>query len=554
MYDEGYDWTQRKYGEAKDLDSLVCRYTPPIARNPESGIYYDNDAALTVCEFFPRFLKHTRGEWAGRPFWLLGWWAEEVIMPLFGWKRPDGLRLFRTAHIEVPKKHGKTPIAMGLMGYMTFADGEYGAYAVAAAAAEKQASLVFDLLKWQCEHGPLRKHCVTYERKIHFKPTDSYAEVISGKANVQDGMELSYVGIDELHRHESRETFEVLDYATSARRQPMQVTTTTAGTWDPTSIYHEQHELAVRVQNEVITEESFFPYVLAAEKDDDWQSEEVWLKINPALGSGIKKWDMMRKWAREAKDSPAKETNFKRLHLNVVVNAVSGWMDMGSWMNCPALPDGCSLENRVCYGGLDLSTRVDLTAFGLTFPPSNDLPYWVWRVWCWMPESKLVARGRESSLPWGVWVHSGLITVTQGNAVDYTKVSDDIIGLKSKYKIREIGFDSRNAGTVEQTLEKAGFALVDMPQNVVTYNAPMKEIEALVQRGLLNHGNNEVLNWAVSNVVTWGDTSGNVRPDKRRSKDKIDPAVSCLMGMGRALANAGKFQSNFFSNGLQYLS
>lgn len=549
MWDEGYDWTQRRHEEVKNLDSLVCRYTPPIARDPSSGVYCDRDAALSVVEFFPRFLQHTRGEWARKPFWLFGWQAEEIIMPLFGWMRQDGYRLFRTAHIEVPKKNGKTPLAMGVMAYMWCADGEPGAYAVAAASAEKQASLVFDLLKWQCENGPLRKHCTVYDKKVHFKPTDSWAEVISGKANVQDGMELNYAGIDELHRHESRDTFEVLDYATSARRQPMQVVTTTAGTWDPTSIYHEQHELAVRIQNEIITEETFFPYVLAAEEADDWQSEEVWLKCNPGLGSGIKKWDQMRKWGREAKDSSAKQVNFLRLHLDRVVNAVHGWMDMSAWIGCDTPVDLESLSGRACYGGLDLSTRVDLTSFGLTFPPTGEDPHWRWLVWNWMPERKLLERNSESSLPWGAWVRRGLIEVTQGNAVDYTQVAAEIIGLGKLYKIQEIGFDQRNAGTVEQTLQEAGFTLIDMPQNVVTYNAPMKEIEALVQRGLIAHGNNEVLNWAIGNVVAWHDMTGNIRPDKRRSKDKIDPAVSIFMAMGRALVNAGKGESVYEKRG-----
>jgi phage terminase large subunit-like protein len=161
-------------------------------------------------------------------------------------------------------------------------------------------------------------------------------------------------------------------------------------------------------------------------------------------------------------------------------------------------------------------------------------------VWNWIPERKLIERSSESSLPWLAWVQRGLITRTQGNAVDYTQVATEIIALKERYKIKQIGFDLRNAGTVEQMLEAAGFTLVDMPQNVVTYNAPMKEIEALVQRGLIAHGNNEVLNWAIGNVVAWTDMSGNVRPDKRRSKDKIDPAVSIFMAMGRAMVNQGK--------------
>lgn len=569
MWDDGYDWTQRRYEEVRDLDSLVCRYTPPVARDPESGVYFDRDAALAVVEFFPRFLRHTRGEYAKKPFWLFGWQAEEIIMPLFGWKRNDGYRLFRSAHIEVPKKNGKTPIAMGIMAYMWCADGEEGAYAVAAASAQKQASLVFDLLKWQCEHGPLKKHVVVYTDKLYFKPTDSWAEVISGKANVQDGMELNYAGIDELHRHESRDTFEVLDYATSARRQPMQVVTTTAGTWDPTSIYHEQHEFAVRIQKELITEETFFPYVLAAEEDDDWESEEVWLKCNPGLGSKIKKWDQMRKWHREAKDSPAKKINFLRLQLDRVVNAVHSWLDMDAWIACAETLHMIRLEGKLCYGGLDLSTRVDLTSYGNVFPPFgrdlekgefeseaiNELWWklWKWLSYNWIPERKLIERSSESSLPWLAWVQRGLITRTQGNAVDYTQVASDIIALKAHYKIKEIGFDQRNAGTVEQMLQAAGFTLVDMPQNVVTYNAPMKEVEALVKRGLICHGNNEVLNWAMGNVVAWSDTSGNIRPDKRRSKDKIDPAVSIFMAMGRALLNYGKRRSTFFTSGMTVL-
>lgn len=81
--------------------------TPADARAVEEGCRFDLKAAVRVRDFFARFLRHSKGEWAGKPFDLLPWQWDDLVAPLFGWLRPDGTRRFRAAYVEIAKKNGK---------------------------------------------------------------------------------------------------------------------------------------------------------------------------------------------------------------------------------------------------------------------------------------------------------------------------------------------------------------------------------------------------------------------------------------------------------------
>jgi phage terminase large subunit-like protein len=134
------EWKRRAKAEGwsgfvrSDADELACR----------QGFYFDRQAAERVFRFFERVLRHSKGAWGGQPFLLEPWQKDELLGPIFGWKRPDGTRRFRRAHIELPTKNGKSSIAAGVGLYMLRGDGEPGADVFSAATRKEQASLVHD--------------------------------------------------------------------------------------------------------------------------------------------------------------------------------------------------------------------------------------------------------------------------------------------------------------------------------------------------------------------------------------------------------------------------
>jgi phage terminase large subunit-like protein len=283
-----------------------------------------------VRESFARHLTHVKGEWAGTKFELAEWQFREIVEPLFNTRRPDGLRQFRTAYVEVPRKNAKSTLAAGLALYLLYADGEAGAEIISAAADRQQAHVTFDIAKSMVEADPvLRAMTVVYRRELYVPSTGSSHKVISSESYTKHGLNLSGAVVDELHAHESRELLDVLATSMGARRQPILFIITTAG-HDRTSVCWQLHEHAVRVRDRVVSDPSFLPVLYGAEETDDWTSVDVWQRANPGYGVTIKP-DFLAQEFRRAREMPAYENAFKRLHLNIWTSVETKWLDMATW-------------------------------------------------------------------------------------------------------------------------------------------------------------------------------------------------------------------------------
>ncbi|ABL70155.1 terminase large subunit domain-containing protein [Paracoccus denitrificans] len=124
------------------LVKLACaRHLEDLKTGKTRSLSWDRAAALHAIEFFSH-LRHSTGEWAGQPF-VLQPWQQFVVGSVFGWKRADGLRRFRTAYVEVARKNGKSALLAGIALYALIADGEAGAHVYAAATTRDQARIVF---------------------------------------------------------------------------------------------------------------------------------------------------------------------------------------------------------------------------------------------------------------------------------------------------------------------------------------------------------------------------------------------------------------------------
>lgn len=505
----------------------------------ELGYWFDERAARGAVNFFEKLLVHVKGEWAGQPFELQDWQREKIVEPLFGWKREDGTRRYRTAYIEVPRKNGKSTLAAGLALYLLFADGEFGAEVYSAAADKDQAAIVYELAKQMVEATPmLAKRAEVFKRSMMVQEANASYRVLSADAYTKHGLNAHGVVIDELHAQPTRDLVDVLVTSTGARRQPLVVMITTAG-FDRESVCWEYHEYARQVVEGIIEDDSFFGFIAAADKDDDWLDESIWEKANPGYGVTVKP-DYLRQEARRAEQTPAYQNTFRRLHLNQWTQQETRWLDVERWDACGDPLDLNLLKDAVCFGGLDLASNSDLAAFVLDFPSeAGEDERHVWLPFFFMPEEGIIEKGRQDRVAYDAWVRDGLIVATPGNVIDYAFIVAKIEELGEIYDIREIAFDRWGAFQVSQQLEGAGFTMVGFGQGFASMSGPTKDLLRLVLDGRLRHGGNPVLRWMADNLVVQSDAAGNVKPTKAKSRNKIDGMVAGVMALDRAVRHGG---------------
>lgn len=506
-----------------------------------NGCYFDSEAADRVVWFFENVLRHSTGQWAGKPFILEPWERDELLRPLFGWKAADGTRRFRLGYVEIPKKNGKSAICSGISLYLLVADKEPGAQVFNAAADKEQASIVFSEARNMVKASALSKLLTITDSKkrIDYADTRSFMRVISSEAYTAEGLNIHGLVFDELHAQKNRELWDALRYGGAARRQPLLLSITTAG-WDTTSICYEQHEYAKKVISGEIQDDSFFALIYAADNEDDWTSPKVWKKANPCLGVTINERDFASACA-EAQASPVKQNAFKRYRLNIWTAQAERWLKPEAWAKCA--PSGCAdpiawrkrtierLAGESCFAGLDLGSISDLTAFVLLFPDSGIL-----LPWFWIPEAALQRKDNTNRDLYRTWVGQGFLNVTPGNVTDYDCVRRDIGALK--FGIKELAVDRLFQGAqLCSDLLADGFDVIAFGQGFLSMAAPCKEFEERVLAGNFNHGNNPVLSWMASNVAVATDEAGNMKPTKpkKESAFKVDGIVAAIMALGRAM-------------------
>ena len=497
--------------------------------------HYDKGKADRAVKFI-EMLKHTKGKWAGKRFWLFPW-QEQVVRDIFGIIDENGNRQFRTSYVEIPKKNGKSELAAAVALYLLYADGEPSAEVYGAAADRQQASIVFDVANQMVQMCPAlmkRSKIMAATKRIVNYSNAGFYQVLSAEVGTKHGLNVSGLVFDELHTQPNRQLYDVLTKGSGdAREQPLYFLITTAGT-DRESICYELHMKAVDILAGRKIDHTFYPVVYGMADDEDWSDEANWYKANPSLGQTIK-IERVRDMFREALDNPAEENVFRQLRLNQWVSSLTRFIpehiyDLG---NQPIDMD--ALEGRDCYAGLDLSSTGDITAFVLMFPPRSDEEKYICLPYFWIPEDTIPIRVRRASVPYDVWEKQGYLMATEGNVIHYGFIERFIEEAGMKYHILEIAFDRWGATQMVQDLEGMGFTVVPFGQGYKDMSPPTKEYYKLLMEGRIIHGGHPVLRWMAGNVVVDTDPAGNIKPTKAKSAEKIDGIVATIMALDRCI-------------------
>lgn len=547
-------------------------------------------------------LRHTKGQWAGAPFRLFDWQANEIVKPLFGTLVEDGeiisrhpkpnyngriicdceiehskygdvvwykgvkrldaeiigagsavlrpTRQYRKCYVEIPKKNGKSEIAAGIALALLFLDDESAAEVYGAATDRDQAAIVFDVARdMVLQSNALKKRTRIIDSRKRLIFGNSYYRVLSAEAHSKHGYSPHGVIFDELHAQPNRDLYDVLTLGSgSARRQSLFFFITTAG-YDRNSICWEVHEYAEKIISGVIKDDRFLAVVYKAADDDDWTSEDVWKRANPSFGEIIK-IDDLRSECEEAKSSPALQNTFRRLRLNQWTQQADRWIDMALWDSQAGLVIEEELLGAVCYGGLDVSSVSDFTSWTMAFPQPDGSVKFIYRYWC--PESKVFDKRNKYASSYQVWVRNGHLIATPGNAIDKAFVKRQILEDFEKFNVTDVNVDALFQGydlAMELAQELGENRIVPMRQGFLSYAAPMKDFEERILKRQIHHGGNPITRFCADNVVVVQDAAGNLKPDKEKSSEKIDGIVTTIMSLDR-LGRHKKIRSVYEDRGV----
>lgn len=498
---------------------------------------WDLAAAQRAIRFFPAVLRLSDGQFEGAPF-NLGVWQQFITGSLFGWKRPDGTRRFRTAFIITGKGSGKSPYAAGTGHYMLVADGEQRAQVYAAAAKKDQARIIFNTAVAMRDHSPgLTARLQTSGKPPHTwnlldTKTNSFFRPLSSD-NKQSGAIVHCALVDEIHEHEDSNTVDMLRAGTKGRRQPLIFEISNTG-FDRNTVCYDHYDYSIRVLQGIHTDDSWFAYVCALDEGDDWTDERVWAKANPNLGVSIQ-LDYLRGRVNEAIGMPSIQNVVRRLNFCEWTDAEVVGIPVEQWMAGAEPFDESELAGRECFLGLDLSAVNDLTSGQYFFPAVDGKKARLVRRY-WLPGKDLPTRCKQDRVPYDLWAQQGHLTVQPGNhrALRFDLVEKQILEDSQNFVIREIAIDPFGAMNLMNQLSDQGFSVVVMQQGFTILSPPTKELLRLVALEEIEHGGDPVLKWMAANVALEQNAVGDIRPNKKKSRARIDGIVAAIMAIDRA--------------------
>lgn len=505
------------------------------------GLRFVAELGERVVQFVEKFCRHHKGEWAGRPL-VLEEWQRRIIRILFGWLRADGTRRFRTAYVEVARKNGKSLLVSGLGLYLLVADQEPGAEIYSFATKEEQARLLWvEAGKTVSKSDLLRKHVKVLADSITFDGAGAFFKPLGSDSETQDGLNPHAGLADELHAHRTRGMWDVIQSGMGARREPLMLAITTAGVFRPDSIGWEKHDYAAKVLDGVFEDDAFFAFIAAPDEGDDHFSDVALQKANPNWGVSVKP-EWLRERAEEARALPSALNEYLRKHLNIWSQQQTAWLSLEKWAACEPAPAPRpeferALEGVECRAGLDLSSKLDLSALALEFetPRGREL---VMRFW--LPEERAEEEERKGRPHYVQWARAGWLTLTPGNVVDHDFIREEILALTKRFALRELAFDPWGAQELVNRLMKDGITCVECRQGYRSLSEATKDFEVSVVTGRLKHGGNPVLRWCANNVVVVTDEAGNVKPNKAKASGKIDGIVAAIMARSRSIVAPGE--------------
>jgi phage terminase large subunit-like protein len=525
----------------------ITNVPPPAFQTPEprnvKGAVFDGARADRVIAFL-RLLRHTQGKWAGRPLEPDAWQVAYLIGPTFSWVAPnddgDLVRIIRKLYIDLPRKQGKTTLAAGLALYLAFGDKEPAAQVLAVAGTKDQAGAAYEPARAVAAASPAFKQAgIKAGAGKIIKPDGSWFSAFGSVGDFLHGKNVHGAVVDELHIHKDGKLLEAVETGTVSRTQPLLVIITTADDGRQESVYAQQRKMFESVANGSVKMPTLYGCVWAADIDDDISDPETWKKANPSYGISVPR-SYMEMAAAKALENPTDLASFQRLHLGIRTKQTTKFIRMEHWNRNASIVDEHTLKGKEAYGGLDLASVSDLTAFSLVFPDISGGYDCLFRIWA--PEGAIPSLDTRTHGMASVWAKQGIIQTTPGDVCDYDYVTKQILADCNTFDVKEIAYDKWNAQMLVNELNKElkPEILVQFIQGIKSFTGPTKELARLSAKGtaenpMIRHGGNPCVRWQMDNLAVDTDAAANVKPAKDKAGDKIDSIVALIMALDRAM-------------------
>lgn len=529
------NWVKEYYRRIKSGDIITsCRvkavYERLVKEMGDDSIpyYFDEETGERPITFIETFCKQSQGT-IGAPL-KLELFQKAFIQLLFGWLEKDtGYRRFRETLFLCGRKNGKSTLLSGIALYMLVADYEGAAEIYSVATKKDQAKKVLTEAVNMIKQSPeLRAVLKKRRNDVYFPATSSIFEALASDSNTLDGLNSHAVIIDELHAIRDRNLYEVMKQSTSSRRQPLVVMITTAGTVRE-CIFDNMYELACDIADGKKKDDAFLPILYEIDSRDEWTDPQMWIKANPGLGA-IKQYKTLAAFVERAKNNPADLPGVLCKDFNYRENDNSVWLSYDQIKN-DAVFDMSEVYNTYAIGGCDLSATTDLTAATLLIRKPNDETVYVLQHY-FLPQARIehLEEKNTNEAPYRLWAERGLLTVCEGNRVNFSEVTQWFCQMRDEHKIDafKVGYDRALAGYWVEEMKSNGFTMEAVAQGPFTWSQPMREMGAAFADKIVNYNKNPILIWCLSNTAVKKSGVNNIQPVKITDKRRIDGAVSLL--------------------------
>lgn len=515
---EGWDW----WIQSPQDEIAVAR-----------GCYFDRKQALQAVNFFRYRLTHGKDRFEGQPFELIDWQIERLVAPLYGWKTAEGRRRYRRVFVFIPKKNGKTQIAAGI----AMLELHYcrGSRVYLTATSQGQATECFDEAAGMVDRSPHLRGYLNVRRstgRIIYPRRNGLIQTLGTKANTSEGKNASALIIDELHAWKDREFFASLYYAGAMRLDPLTFIITTAGD-DMDSICGEEYDAAKRVLSGDDPAIDYLPLIFEGDDKLAWDDLENWKIANPNIGTIIP-IDNVKADIENARGKPKIIADLKRYRLNLWVKGNATWLSKAKWKQAGQVTPDVKANGRLYYAGLDMARTRDFAAAALI--AGNEDDGFDLRIRLYTPFAGVRDKEASDRIPLTHWIETGQVIATPGDTVDDSYILRDLEAWHNELGICELGYDSYNASLfVKNVRDRIGLECVAVPQTMPYLGPPSGVFERALTAGKIRHEGNKALEWMIGNAVALTDPNDNVRPNKRRSRGRIDGLAASLTGLQRLM-------------------
>ena len=494
---------------------------------------YDTKDALLRMNFMEKCVRLTKSPFYNKPMVLM-LWQKAFIEAVYSFKMSDTtLRRFKKVLFLIARKNTKSETCSAL-GLTEFYLGNAGADIVCSSNDDSQASLIYDAIDtMRLLIDPDELDSKRNQRFILNKVTNTKIFKLSDRTRNKEGRNIDVAFLDESHEMKENIIAKSVEQSQSLKDEPLFINLTTEG-FVVDGYLDEELRKARKIiagEDDGIMAERTLAWLYTQDSEQEvWQNRASWVKSNPTLGI-VKKWDYLDEQIDLAKKSKSDRIFVLCKDFNIKQNSAQSWLNLEDY-DYKSIYNLEDFRGSICLGAVDLSETTDLTCAKVLFmKPEDNTKYIHTRYF--IPESKLEnSDDRNAGAKYKEWAEAGLITITEGNDIDLSKVADWFYSLYTEYGIKlwKCGYDQKFAKDFLNRMDFYGWSkqsgeLVMVVQNADTLSNAIKLLEADFTHQLVNFNDNEVDKWCLKNACLKVNDRGQCLIVKSEPSKRIDGAV-----------------------------